>query len=129
MAVELHTHRSRVVVHADLSHCSEAEFLTRFDAAATLIRRRYQPYCILWDITGSTVTRRITEVSKSLALFTQTQRLSTGSATVGVTGIKRLIARAIKPDMYWADDVSDARRWLTSPQRWRSGLESLGGFR
>ncbi len=109
----------------DVSRCSEPEFLQRFASAESIVRRRFHPYCILWDISGTTVTRTITDAAKSLALFTAAQGLSTGSATVGVVGIKRLIARAIKPDMYWANDVDDAVNWLTNSERWRPRFEPL----
>ncbi len=117
-SVILVRHNGRPLVHANLSHCDEAAFLEGLRLAERTIRGRCQPYCILWDITGATVTRAVSASAKALAVLTARQGLSTGSATVGVTGLKRIMARAIKPDMYWARDESDALAWLTRADRW-----------
>ncbi len=118
-AVRFESHLGRPVLRTDLRHCHEDEFLVRLGWAERYVDARLRPYCVLWDITGSTLTREISRATKALAVRIREQRLSTGSATIGVCGLKRVMARAVEPHMYWATDVEDALRWLTRSERWR----------
>lgn len=119
--VVLTRHHQRSMLHADFSHGEPDEILDAFRRLWSLAEARTAPYCILYDVRGNYGNEEFVQFAKSFAAFTKKQGLSTGSAVIGITGIKRILARAIKPDMYWAKDKDDALRWLTQPSRWERG--------
>lgn len=116
--VRLTRHRQRPMLHADFSHGEPAEVMDAFRRLWSMAAERTSPYCILYDVQGNYGNEEFVQFAKDFAAFTKKQGLSTGSAVIGITGIKRIIARAIKPDMYWAKDMDDALRWLTQTSRW-----------
>ncbi len=87
-------HRGRVILHADFSHGEDDEVMDAFRRLRDLAATRTEPYCILYDVRGNYAKSDFVEFAKDFAAFTKEQGISTGSSVMGVTGIKRLLAKA-----------------------------------
>ena len=107
------------IFFCDLRQASEEEFLHMLDSLRSQLVNQTRPYATVFDITDTIITTDISQRSRDLANFTAKQGLTRGTATIGITGIKRVIARVVKPNMYWANDLDDAKRWLLEGDRWK----------
>jgi hypothetical protein len=75
---------------------------------------------IIVDITGTFITEKIRNAQKNLSdemhqKSKESEKAPT--AVIGVTGIKKLIARAFRSDIYYANDVNDAVSWMIKQSR------------
>jgi hypothetical protein len=64
----------------------------------------------LTDVTDARITEEVRDKFKELAK--QTEGISKGAASIGMTGFKKAIAVFIRRDLYWADSLEDAKEWL-----------------
>jgi len=75
---------------------------------------------IIVDITGTFITERVRNAQKSLSDEMHQKRKESEkapTAVIGVTGIKKLIAKAFRSDIYYANDLNDAVSWMIKQAR------------
>jgi hypothetical protein len=73
------------------------------------------PIPIIVDITGTFITEKVRNAQKSLSdemHKTRKESEKAPTAVIGVTGVKKLIARAFRSDIYYANDAKDAVAWM-----------------
>ena len=62
--------------------------------------------------TKAPMSKEPKERAKKLVADLNAEGYSLISACFGITGIQRIIANAVKRDMYFARDIEDAKNWL-----------------
>jgi hypothetical protein len=79
-----------------------------------ILKYKNQPGVIytISDITNSHIAADVK--TRFDALVKSTDGISRAKATVGVQGIQKIIANAIKKDMHFAASVDDAKEWLVN---------------
>ncbi len=113
--VRIITHQGHDIIFSDLSNIEDGqEILDAFDEVERLVEQRTEPFCTLYNITGSYLDSQIIDRAKALSKYVDSTSLSRGSATVGVDShSKRIIGNFLKPSMYFAKDMDDALANLT----------------
>jgi hypothetical protein len=104
----------REVFYFVMSNHTPEENISGFDALNDHVRNRTERYGIIYEVGNTFGNKAFTDRAKDWAKFTKAQGLSYGSAVIGLTGVKKILAKAIKPDMYWANDLEDAKNWLAN---------------
>jgi len=66
----------------------------------------------LTDVTGSWSTPATMAKAKELTAVIGAKGVRGASATVGMSGAKKLMAQMLRPDMYFAASIEDAKEWL-----------------
>ena len=66
---------------------------------------------LIVDVTDSSMTKKTSERGKQTAAALSKVEVTTATAMVGVTGVKRIIATAISRDVYFAKDLESAKDW------------------
>ena len=109
-------YKNKKILYANFTNVKDAtEFIKRIDEMETeILKYKKRPGVIytISDITNSHVTTDVK--SRFEALVKSTEGISKAKATVGVQGIQKIIANAIKKDMHFAASVDDAKEWLVN---------------
>ena len=95
----------------DMSGFSEDDAVQAMMDLRAELEQQNDPYVTIYNIGDFMVTRKYKDYSKSVAAFVKEQGISKGTAIVGVTGMKKIFAKAIKPSAYWASSMEDALKW------------------
>jgi hypothetical protein len=66
----------------------------------------------LLDFTGATMTKESADLAKKNEEQEKEKGITKHAACIGVTGLKRAIAKVVKPDMFYANSLEDAKDWL-----------------
>ena len=109
------------IISADLTNIEkEQDIIDALDEIERIITERNEPFCTLYDISGSYMDAQAIARAKALSIFVDSTNLSRGSATVGVDSrSKRIIGNFLKPSMYFAKDMDDALAYLADDKRWQ----------
>ena len=118
--VKVITHNGRDIIFSDFTNViSQQVILDSLDEIERIIAKRKEPYCTLYDITGSYMDAAVIQRAKALAKYVDKTKLSKGSAAIGVKSrAKRIIGTFLKRTMYFAKDMDDALAYLTADERW-----------
>lgn len=95
----------------DMSGFSESDAIQAMKNLRAELEKQTEPYVTIYNIGDFMVTRPYKDYSKSVAAFVKEQGISKGTAIAGVTGMKKIFAKAIKPGAYWANSMEDAIEW------------------
>jgi hypothetical protein len=103
------THQAKKILFLDASGLKGEAYMQLIDEIEAVFKTLpKRSTLLLIDCTGSASTPKTTARQKAIAQYT----ISTYAAIVGVTGVKKVIAQAIKPDFHYASSVEDAKAWL-----------------
>ena len=69
---------------------------------------------VLNDVTDSFMNYDSTAAAKHWIDACKDQGITLTISLVGITGIKRIVAQAVKRDMHFAKSLEDAKAWLAS---------------
>jgi hypothetical protein len=104
-------HKGTKILYADYSGLSGEEYIEVIEEFKNeLLKQPSGSVVTLTNVTDSTVTDEVKEKFKELRV--QTEGISKGAATIGLTGFKKAIAVFIRKDLYWADSLEEAKEWL-----------------
>ncbi len=68
------------------------------------------------DVTDSYMTPESTKAAKHWVNTFKEKELNLIIALVGIEGLRRVIAQAIRRDMYFAKNIEDAKEWLSKQE-------------
>jgi len=95
----------------DYSGLSEKEFIQTIEEfKKELLKQAPGSVVTLTNIANVYITEAVSQKFKELA--EQTQGISKGAASIGMSGFKKVLAGLIKRDMYWANSLEEAKDWL-----------------
>jgi hypothetical protein len=104
-------HEGTKILYADYSDMSEEECIQTVEEFKNkLLEQTPGTVVTLTNMTNTVVTNRVSDKFKRMR--EQTQGISKAAATVGVTGFKKAIAVLIRNDLYYADSLEEAKKWL-----------------
>ena len=103
------------IVSTDLTNMTtEDEVLEIIDDLQQIIAEREEPFCTLYDVSGTYATNATIARGREYSKFVDSTGLSLGAAVVGVNSrSKRIIGNFLKPNLYFAKDMADALAHLT----------------
>jgi hypothetical protein len=105
------------IIASDFSNMyDQQEISDSLDALMKIIAERDQPFCSLYDVTGTSANSVFIDRATELSKFVDSTGLSRMVAIVGVDSLaERTIASLLKPNVYFAKNIDDAIAHL-SPQ-------------
>jgi hypothetical protein len=104
-------HKGARILYADYSGLDEHGQVQTIEAFKNeLLKQAPGSVATLTNVKDTEITDKVKEKYKELAA--ETQGISKGTAAIGVTGFKKVLAGLIKRDMYWASDMEEAKEWL-----------------
>ncbi len=98
----------------DLNGLNKEEGIELLQEFWSIFKNDTEPFCTIFDVTHFTVGRDFTKLAKKVADYAKEQKLTRGSAFVGIGGIKKVLAKAIRPGAQWLDTMDDAIKWAES---------------
>ena len=99
------------ILYADYSNLEEDEYVTEIDNfEKELIKNKPNSVLVITNTNNTYITSKINKRFKEMR--EKTKGISKASAVVGVTGVKKIIANAIRKDLYLARSIEDAKEWL-----------------
>jgi hypothetical protein len=99
------------ILYVDYSGLSEEEFIqTIGEFEDELLEQTPGSVVTLTNMANVLITDNARRKFKELA--GHTQGISKGAAAIGVTGFKKALATLIKRDLYYADSLEEAKKWL-----------------
>jgi hypothetical protein len=103
------THQSKKILFVDTAGLRDETYLQVLDEVEKVYQTLpQQSTLVLIDVTDSVSSVETTEKQKALAAY----RVAKHAAVVGVTGLKMIIARAVRRDFYYATSLEDGKDWL-----------------
>lgn len=105
-------HKGKKILFCDYSGLPGVEQLKVIEEAKNEMLK--QPLdSVLLVLADITDTYTIQVVKEKFTELTEVRNRFKGSdATVGITGVKKIMANAIKRGIYFADTIEDAKEWL-----------------
>ena len=109
------THENKKILIGDVSNLKEKEYLQEVDKIKDVIIKEKRKSVLYISIVKNTYTTDA--IKKKWEWFNQmTHEYLIASTIVGITGIQRLIASAIKRDLKFARNINEAKEWLVKQQ-------------
>lgn len=104
--LEVQGHRVLYINFKGLQEKEQDELLDQIEAEYS----KHPPgtLLVITDITGSFGTEKGVNRMKEIGKKNPSKYF----AAVGVTGVKKILGKMIKKDMYFAEDLEDAKRWI-----------------
>lgn len=103
------THKGKDILFVDASGLREEAYLQVLDEVEEVYcNLDPQSTLVLLDVTDSTSSTETTERQKRLAAY----KVAKHAAVVGVTGLKRIIAQAVRKDFHFATSIEEGKEWL-----------------
>jgi pyruvate/oxaloacetate carboxyltransferase len=117
--VKIITHNGRDIIVSDLTYINDdRDILNVLDEVKRIVKKRNEPFCTVYDITGSYLNEEVIKRAKALKKSVDATGLSRGMATVGVDSrSKRIIGNFLKPDLYFAKNMEDALAHLSTEKK------------
>ena len=113
MSCRVVEYKQHMILIADFRNLRGQEYLDAIEEFERIILSREKgELSSLIDVSNTEITDDIAE--RFMVLAGRTEGYTRGRAVVGVTGVKRILARMIKREMYYARSVSDAKEWLVN---------------
>ena len=104
-------HANTKILYADWKNLSDDNFVSAVEGIIELYKTS-KPHSILVliDVTNSYANEEVKKKMKYANQISAAKKI----AGIGVTGIKRVIANVVKKDIYFANDMNDAKKYLVS---------------
>lgn len=104
--IEVQGHKVLYINFKGLQEKEQDELLDQIEAEYS----KHPPgtLLVITDITGSYGTEKGVNRMKEIGKKNPSKYF----AAVGVTGVKKILGKMIKKDMYFAEDLEDAKRWI-----------------
>ncbi len=67
-----------------------------------------QSILTILDISNSFISKESQALQKKITKL----GISRHAAVVGITGLKKILAQAVRTDLYWANSMEDAKDWI-----------------
>ena len=111
MVVKWITYKGKDILLNDYSNLDEKGFLKAMDDVDKVpIKGPEKSILCLTNITNTHATKTLTDKAKEL--MKERKKYMKAVAIVGVSGVKRIIAKMVVKDVYFAKDEIDAKEWL-----------------
>ena len=109
-------HKGHKVLFCDFSNFDEQQYLdgTELMEKELLSQEKGSNSPLVIDVTNSHMTKKTSDRGKKTVTVLTDAEITTTTAMVGVTGIKKIIAQAISRDVYFAKDLDSAMDWAIS---------------
>jgi len=107
--VEILTYKGKEIIYLNMNGLSEEQQLQAIDEAERLFVTK-NDILNMTDV-GNTVTSPTVRDRANQLHATHRARIK-AQAVVGVSGLKRMIAKGMNKDMYFAKSLDDAKEWL-----------------
>jgi len=104
-------HKGARILYVDYSGLPEKEFIQTIEEFKNELLKQAPGSVVTLSNTANTyITEAVKEKFKELA--ERTRGISKGTAGIGVSGFKKVLASLVKRDMYFADSLEEAKDWL-----------------
>jgi hypothetical protein len=112
--VEWIEYKGNRILLCNFSNFNEQQYLDGVDEMEKELLNQPQGSRLLHivDVTDSTMTQKTSDRGKKTVELLSKAGIATLTAMVGITGIKKIIAKAISKDVYFAKDMDSAKDWL-----------------
>ncbi len=118
MATEIQwiEHNGKRILLCNFVGYDETQYMKGVDAmeAELLKQKPGERILHIVDVTDSHMTKATSDRGKRTVEILVKAGITTLTAMVGVTGIKRVIAQAISKDVYFAKNLEDAKNYVVS---------------
>ena len=107
-------HKGKRILFCNFSNFNENQYLEGVDEMEKELMAQQKGSQILHivDVTNSTMTQKTSDRGKKTVEILKNTGIATLTAMVGITGIKKIIAKAISKDVFFANDLETAKDWL-----------------
>jgi hypothetical protein len=111
MSVRYEEYKGEKILYIDFSNLKDQEYLDAIDEAEKeILKNKPGTISTIINVANTYITEELKIRFSKLA--ERTKGITKVRATVGLTGIKRIIAKAIKRDLYFASSDEDAKEWI-----------------
>ncbi len=108
-------HKGTKILMLDYSGLLEEKFVLYIEKACEFqVQQVRGKVLVVCDVTGTRSTPRVLRASRQANKTLIENGIQQKLATIGLNRMQRVIANAIKSDMYFASDFNDAVEWLCS---------------
>lgn len=108
-------------LYEDFSNLKEKEFIAELkEGEKALLAENSKVIYTLTNFSSSFMNNDIKKASDELVENVTKQGKKLISATFGVSGLQRIIANAVKRDVYFAKSETDAKNWIVNNAKRRS---------
>jgi hypothetical protein len=108
-------HQSKAIVFGDYSGLDGEDFVEAIGQQEALSLESTDKNILhLLNFTGCRMSTAAKERADQMMKTLQSKGYTVKTACYGITGIQRVIANAVKRDMYFAKSEADARDWLVA---------------
>ena len=106
-------HQGLKILFEDFSSSSEDEFVKAIQAAERMMLESGDKIIyVLADSTDIRMTDPIKQAAETLVINTKAQGITLQTSMAGLSKLQRIIANAIKRDIYFSKDKEDGKEWL-----------------
>lgn len=113
--VDVITYKGKSIIYADYSELRGQEFSNVIaQQEAESLKSREKTILHLLNFTNCRMDDNTKERADKMIKTLSEQGYTVKTACFGIRGIQRLIARAVKRNMYFARSLDDAKEWLTT---------------
>ena len=111
MSVQLEIYKGHKILISDYRGLKGKKYLDAMEETENeLLKHEPGSIMTITDVTNTYTDDAIKDRSK--LMVERTGGIARATAVVGVTGLKQVIAKAIKKDIYFAASVEEAKEWL-----------------
>ena len=104
-------YKGKEILYHNYSNLKEEEYLKAMDDAYKMsVGRPKKSVLCMINVADTYTTRNITKKAKQI--MEDTKVYQKAIAIVGVSGVKRIIAKMLVKGIYFATDETDAKEWL-----------------
>ena len=110
-AVKPLLHKDKTIILCDLSNLEEKEQIRMLGQLEEFYAKgEPNSLLVLTDITNTVTTSRVK--ARIIDLLSKYGKAKKAQAMIGMTGFQRMIAKALIPDICFAETVDEAKDWL-----------------
>jgi len=104
------------ILFCDFSNFNEKQYIEGVDGMEKelLTQSRGSNILMIVDVTHSSMTLASSERGKQCIAVLSKAGITTKTAMVGITGLKKIITQAISKDVYCAKDMDAAKNWVVA---------------
>lgn len=106
------------IMFCDFSNFDEQQYMDGVDLMEQELLKQSRGSCTpqILDVTNSHMTQKTSERGKQTVKVLSEAEITTNTAMVGISGVKRIIAKAISRDVFFAKDMQSAKEWVISQE-------------
>jgi len=107
-------HQGKRILRMDVHHMTIEQYVKEVEAACELVKAsKPAPESVLLMVCGEQPKGALDEAAAAWKVFQAGAKgLMRAQAVVGLNGFKRVVARLVVRDLYFASSEDDARDWL-----------------